>query len=97
MQVPACLEKISNICNYRYISISPLDIKEWKVIALLTNNDTNKVMGIVTKIMDILKAISFGDKYFEIATTLREAELIKDMLTDAGMVSNKVKLINLKR
>ena len=33
-------------------------------------------MGIVTKIMDILKAISFGEKYFEKATTLREAELI---------------------
>ena len=40
-------------------------------------------MGIVTKIMDILKAISFGDKYFEIATALREAELINGMLTNA--------------
>ena len=45
----------------------------------------NKGMGIVTKIMDILKAISFGEKYFEIATTLREAELINGMLTNADV------------
>ena len=41
----------------------------------------NKGLGIVTKIMDILKTVSFGQKYFKIATTLREAELINGMLT----------------
>ena len=54
----------------------------------------NKGMGIVTKIMDILKAISFGDKYFEIATALREAELINGILTNAevwyGVQQNKI-------
>ena len=43
----------------------------------------NKGLGIVTKIMDILKTVSFGQKYFKIATTLREAELINGMLTNA--------------
>ena len=54
----------------------------------------NKGMGIVTKIMDILKAISFGDKYFEIATALREAELINGILTNAevwyGVQQNEI-------
>ena len=42
----------------------------------------NKGLGIVTKIMDILKTVSFEQKYFKIATTLREAELINGMLTN---------------
>ena len=42
-----------------------------------------KGMGIVTRIMDILKTISFGKKYFEIARTLREAELLNGILTNA--------------
>ena len=42
-----------------------------------------KGMGIVTRIMDVLKTISFGQKYFEIARTLREAELINGILTNA--------------
>ena len=42
-----------------------------------------KGFGIVTKIMDILKTVSYGEKYFEMATTLREAELINGMLTNA--------------
>ena len=40
-------------------------------------------MGIVSKIMNILNTISFGKKYFEIARTLREAELINGILTNA--------------
>ena len=51
-----------------------------------TSNIKNRVkkgLGIVTKIMDILKTVSYGEKYFEIATTLREAELINGMLTNA--------------
>ena len=32
--------------------------------------------------MDMLKNVSFGSKYFEIATTLREAHLINGMLTN---------------
>ena len=43
----------------------------------------NKGVGIVSKVMDILKAVSFGKKYFRIATTLREAELINGILTNA--------------
>ena len=42
----------------------------------------NKGLGIVSKIMDILKTVSYGVKYFEIATTLREAELINGILTN---------------
>ena len=42
-----------------------------------------KGLGIVARIMDILKTISFGKKYFEIARTLREAELINGILTNA--------------
>ena len=43
----------------------------------------NKGMGIVSKILDVLKSISFGVKYFEIATSLRESYLINGMLTSA--------------
>ena len=42
-----------------------------------------KGLGIVSRIMDILNTISFGKRYFEIARTLREAELINGMLTNA--------------
>ena len=43
----------------------------------------NKGIGIVSKVMDILKAVSFAKQYFKIATTLREAELINGILTNA--------------
>ena len=56
--------------------------QDGKNISNITSR-AKKGLGIVTKIMDILKAISFGDKYFEIATTLREAELMNGMLTNA--------------
>ena len=46
-------------------------------------NRVNKGIGTVTHIMDILKTISFGVKYFEIAVTLREAMLINGMLTNS--------------
>ena len=39
-------------------------------------------MGIVTKILDILKTVSYGRSYFEMATALREAELINGILTN---------------
>ena len=42
-----------------------------------------KGMGIISKILDVLKSISFGAKYFEIATSLRESYLINGMLTSA--------------
>ena len=45
----------------------------------------NKGSGIVAQIMDMLKAVSFGSKYFEIAITLREAHLINGMLTSADV------------
>ena len=41
---------------------------------------TSKGMGQVNTIMTMLKAVSFGEKYFEIALTLREALLINGML-----------------
>ena len=40
-------------------------------------------MGIISKILDVLKSISFGAKYFEIGTSLRESYLINGMLTSA--------------
>ena len=46
-------------------------------------NRVNKGLGIVTKIMNVLETISFGSKYFEIAVTLRQAELINEFLTNA--------------
>ena len=46
------------------------------------NSRVNKGVGIVTNIMDMLKNVSFGSKYFEIAITLREAHLINGMLTN---------------
>ena len=62
-----------------------------------TSNIRNRVkkgLGIVSRIMDVLKTISFGHKYFEIARTLREAELINGILTNAevwyGIKQNEV-------
>ena len=43
----------------------------------------NKGVGIVNKIMDMLKSVSFGSKYFEMANTFREAHLINGMLSSA--------------
>ena len=42
-----------------------------------------KGLGIISKIIDVLKSISFGAKYFEIATSLHEVYLINGMLTSA--------------
>ena len=39
-------------------------------------------MGLVSQIMDILKNVSFGIHYFEIAATLREAILVNGLLTN---------------
>ena len=58
---------------------------------ILTNDGKNKLniearvakgLGIVSQIMDILKSVSFGAHYFEIATTLRESIMINGMLTN---------------
>ena len=35
--------------------------------------------------MDILKTVSFGKKYFQMAITLREAELVNGMLTNTDV------------
>ena len=51
-----------------------------------TSNIKNRVkkgLGIVSKIMDMLNTVTYGEKYFETAATLREAELINGMLTNA--------------
>ena len=45
-------------------------------------NRVSKGLGIVSQIMDILKNVSFGAHYFEIATTLREAMLVNGLLTN---------------
>ena len=50
-----------------------------------TSNIASRVkkgMGIVTKILDILKTVIYGRSYFEMATALREAELINGILTN---------------
>ena len=44
-----------------------------------------KGLGIVSEIMDILKTVSFGVHYFEIATTLRESKLINGILTNCDV------------
>jgi hypothetical protein len=43
----------------------------------------SKGLGIVSQIMDILKSVSFGVHYFEIAATLREAMLVNGLLTNS--------------
>ena len=45
----------------------------------------NKGIGIVTEIMDMLNSVSFGNKYFKIAVTLREARLINGILTNCDV------------
>ena len=45
-------------------------------------NRVRKGFGIVAEITTILKSISFGHKYFEIANVLREARLINGILTN---------------
>ena len=42
-----------------------------------------KGLGIVSNLMDVLKSISFGEKYFEIAVSLREAYLVNGILTSS--------------
>ena len=42
-----------------------------------------KGMGHMNTIMTLLKSVSFGEKYFQIAVTLREAHLINGMLSSA--------------
>ena len=49
------------------------NIKDW----------VSKGMGQMNTIMTLLKAVSFGEKYFEIAVTLREAHLINGMMSSA--------------
>ena len=58
---------------------------------IISNDGTNtaniearvaKGMGIVSQIMDIVKSVSFGAFYFEIAKTLRNSILINGMLTN---------------
>ena len=58
---------------------------------IISNDGTNKLntdariakgLGLVSQIMDILKSVSFGAHYFEIATTLRNSILINGMLTN---------------
>ena len=46
-------------------------------------NRVSKGVGLVTEIMNILKNVSFGHRYFEIALILREARLINGILTNA--------------
>jgi hypothetical protein len=48
-------------------------------------NRVSKGTGIVSQIMDMLKSVSFGSKYFEIAITLREAHLVNGMLTSSDI------------
>ena len=43
----------------------------------------SKGLGIVSEIMHILKTISFGHRYFEIAKILREARFVNGILTNA--------------
>ena len=53
-----------------------------------------KGLGIVSQIMDILKTVSFGEHYFQIAATLRESMLINGILTNCdvwyGLTNNDI-------
>ena len=48
----------------------------------------NKGIGQISKIMDILRSVSFGSNYFQIATTLREALFLSGLLTNAEVWYN---------
>ena len=48
-------------------------------------NRVAKGLGIVSEIMDILKTVSFGEHFFEIAATLRESKLINGILTNCDV------------
>ena len=43
----------------------------------------SKGLGVVSQIMDLLRNVSFGSHYFEIAKTLREAMLVNGLLTNS--------------
>ena len=45
----------------------------------------SKGMGQMNTVMNMLKTVSFGSRYFEIAVTLREAHLINGMLTSTDI------------
>ena len=49
---------------------------------LNTEARVNKGLGLVSQILDILKSVSFGSHFFEIAKTLRNSILIGGMLTN---------------
>ena len=53
-----------------------------------------KGLGLVSQIMDVLKCVSFGAHFFELAVTLRESILINGMLTNCeewyGITYNEV-------
>jgi hypothetical protein len=57
---------------------------DWKNSSNIKSR-VNKVMGIITEIMDILNSVCYGHKYFEIAATLREARLLNGILTNANV------------
>jgi hypothetical protein len=46
----------------------------------------SKGMGQMNTVMNLLKTVSFGSRYFEIAVTLREAHLINGMLTSTDIL-----------
>ena len=58
-------------------------------------NRVAKGIGLVGQIMDILKTVSFGEHYFEIATTLRNSILVNGILTNCevwyGLTQNDIK------
>ena len=43
----------------------------------------SKGLGVVSQIMDLLRNVSFGNHYFEIAKSLREAMLVNGLLTNS--------------
>jgi hypothetical protein len=47
-----------------------------------------KGLGIISQIMDLLKSVTFGKHYFEIARTLRESMLVNGLLTNCEFWHN---------
>ena len=45
-------------------------------------------LGIISQIMDLLKNVSFGKHYFEIAKLLRETMFVNGLLTNCGAWHN---------
>ena len=94
--------KKSNMCPKLKVHGSPMekvtsDTYLGDIVASDGKNKTNienrvsKGLGLVSQIMDLLKSVSFGSFYFEMAALLRESILVNGILTNSEVWYNLTK------